>query len=183
MVGTYFLFKAKPTSFIPTEDEGRLYITYELPEASSTSRSLVTLNRIMDSIRTIPGVSHYAALGGLNVITFASKSNSGTIFCQLKPWSTRTSKEQQIQGIIAEMQKRFAAIKEANILVIQPPAIPGLGQTAGFTFELEQQESTDDIKAFERVVNNFVAQLNKRPEIGRAFSYFTARTPGLPGRC
>jgi len=177
LVGTYFLFKAKPTSFIPTEDEGRLYITYELPEGSSTSRSLVTLNRIMDSIKTIPGVNHYAALGGLNVITFASKSNGGTIFCQLKPWSTRTSKSQQIQGIIAEMQKRFAAIKEANILVIQPPAIPGLGQTAGFTFELEQQESTDDIKEFERVINTFIGQLNKRPEIARAFSYFTARTP------
>jgi len=177
LVGTYLLFKAKPTSFIPTEDEGRLYITYELPEASSTSRSLVTLNRIMDSISTIPGVNHHAALGGLNVITFASKSNGGTIFCQLKPWSTRTSKAQQIQGIIAEMQKRFASIKEANILVIQPPAIPGLGQTAGFTFELEQQESTDDIKEFERVVNTFIGQLNKRPEIARAFSYFTARTP------
>jgi HAE1 family hydrophobic/amphiphilic exporter-1 len=177
LVGTYFLFKAKPTSFIPTEDEGRLYITYELPEASSTSRSLVTLNRIMDTIRTIPGVNHYAALGGLNIITFASKSNGGTIFCQLKPWSTRTSKAQQIQGIITEMQKRFASIKEANILVIQPPAIPGLGQTAGFTFELEQQESTDDIKTFEKVVNTFVGQLNQRPEIARAFSYFTARTP------
>lgn len=177
IVGTYFLFKAKPTSFIPTEDEGRVYITYELPEASSTSRSLVVLNRIMDTIKTIPGVNHYAALGGLNVITFASKSNGGTIFCQLKPWSARTSKDQQIQGIIAEMQKRFASIREANILVIQPPAIPGLGQTAGFTFELEQQESTDDIKGFERVVNTFVAQLNKRPEIGRAFTYFTARTP------
>ena len=132
---------------------------------------------MMDSIKTIPGVAHYAALGGLNVITFASKSNGGTIFCQLKPWSTRTSKTQQIQGIIAEMQNRFASFKEANILVIQPPAIPGLGQTAGFTFELEQQESTDDIKEFERVVNTFVAQLNKRPEIARAFSYFTARTP------
>jgi len=132
---------------------------------------------MMDSIKTIPGVAHYAALGGLNVITFASKSNGGTIFCQLKPWSTRTSKTQQIQGIIAEMQKRFASFKEANILVIQPPAIPGLGQTAGFTFELEQQESTDDIKEFERVANTFISQLNKRPEIARAFSYFTARTP------
>ena len=61
--------------------------------------------------------------------------------------------------------------------MIQPPAIPGLGQTAGFTFELEQQESTDDIKEFERVANTFISQLNKRPEIARAFSYFTARTP------
>src|SRR5450432_1176920 len=170
-VGTFFLFKAKPTGFIPTEDEGRLYITFELPEASSTSRALVTLYKIMDSIKTIPAVGHYAALGGLNVVTFAAKSNSGTIFCQLKPWDDRKSKSEQIQGVIAEMQKRFAAIKEANIVVIQPPAIPGLGQTAGFTFELEQRESNDDINAFEKVVNNFVAAVNKRPEIARAFSF------------
>ncbi len=176
-IGTYFLFKAKPTSFIPTEDEGRLYITYELPEASSTSRSLEILHRIMDTVSSIPGVGHYAALGGLNIVTFASKSNSGTIFCQLKPWAERESKSMQMQSIIAEMQRRFASFKAATIVVIQPPAIPGLGQTAGFTFELEQQESTDDIKAFERVVNNFVGQLNRRPEIQRAFSFFTARTP------
>ncbi len=177
-IGTFFLFKSKPTGFIPTEDEGRLLITYELPEASSTSRSLVTLNTIMDSIKTIPAVGHYAALGGLNVVTSASKSNSGTIFCQLKPWDERTDKSAQIQAVIAEMQKRFAGIKEANVVVIQPPAIPGLGQTAGFTFELEQRESNDDIKAFEKVVNNFIAEVNKRPEIARAFSFFTAGTPG-----
>ncbi|MEO8764677.1 MAG: efflux RND transporter permease subunit [Ginsengibacter sp.] len=177
-VGTFFLFKAKPTGFIPTEDEGRLYITFELPEAASTSRSLTTLYTIMDSVKTIPGVRHYAALGGLNVVTFAAKSNSGTIFCQLQPWDDRKSKAEQIQGVITEMQKRFASIKEANIVVIQPPAIPGLGQTAGFTFELEQRESNDDINAFEKVVNNFVGVLNKQPEIGRAFSFFTAKTPG-----
>jgi HAE1 family hydrophobic/amphiphilic exporter-1 len=95
----------------------------------------------------------------------------------LKPWAQRRDKSQQIQAIMAEMRKQFASIREANILVIQPPAIPGLGQTAGFTFELEQRESNDDIKTFENVVNNFVGQLNKRPEIERAFSYFTARTP------
>ncbi len=176
--GTFLLFKSKPTGFIPTEDEGRLYVTFELPEASSTTRSLATLQNIMDSIRTIPSVLHYAALGGLNVVTFASKSNSGTIFVQLKPWDERRSKSDQIQGTIATMQQKFAGMKEANVVVIQPPAIPGLGQTAGFTFELEQQESNDDINSFEKVVNNFVSAVNKRPEIGRAFSFFTAKTPG-----
>ena len=53
-----------------------------------------------------------------------------------------------------------------------------LGQTGGFTFELQQKESTDDINAFERVVADFIAEANKRPEIGRAFTFFTARTPG-----
>jgi len=177
-VGTFLLFKSKPTGFIPTEDEGRLFVTYELPEASSTTRSLEVLDTMMSVLKRTPGVAHYAALGGLNVITFATKSNSGTVFCQLKPWDERTDKALQLSSLIASLQKQFASIRGANTIVISPPAIPGLGQTGGFTFELEQRESTDDTKQFERVVNNFVAEANKRPEISRAFSFFTARTPG-----
>jgi len=177
-MGTGILFRSKPTGFIPTEDEGRLYITFELPEASSTTRSLEVLTKLQNILKVVPGVGHFAALGGLNVVTFATKSNSGTIFCQLKPWDQRTDKSLQLQSIITKLQKRFASIKEANVVVIQPPAIPGLGQTAGFSFELEQRESNDSIQAFEKVVNSFVAEINKRPEIARAFSFFTARTPG-----
>ena len=177
-IGTGLLFKTKPTGFIPTEDEGRLFVTYELPEASSTTRSLEVLDSVMSILKQTPGVAHFAGLGGLNVVTFASKSNSGTVFTQLKPWDQRTDKALQLNSLIASLQQKFASIKGANIIVISPPAIPGLGQTGGFTFELEQKESTDDIKQFEKVVQNFVAEANKRPEISRAFSFFTARTPG-----
>ncbi len=177
-VGTGILFKNKPTGFIPTEDEGRLYVTYELPEASSTTRSLEVLNTIMGILKETPGIAHYAGLGGLNVITFSTKSNSGTVFSQLQPWDQRTDKSLQLSSLIATLQKKFAVIKGANVIVISPPAIPGLGQTGGFTFELEQKESTDDIKQFEKVVQGFVAEANKRPQISRAFSFFTARTPG-----
>jgi hydrophobic/amphiphilic exporter-1 (mainly G- bacteria), HAE1 family len=177
-IGTGFLFKGKPTGFIPTEDEGRLYVTFELPEASSTTRSLEVLDTMMNILKQTPGIAHFAALGGLNVVTFATKSNSGTVFCQLKPWDERTDKSLQLSSLMAQLQKKFASIKGANVIVISPPAIPGLGQTGGFTFELEQKESTDDIKQFERVVQSFVAEANKHPEISRAFSFFTARTPG-----
>ena len=132
----------------------------------------------MKIIAETKGIQHYAALGGLNAITFATKANSGTIFTSLKPWDERKDKSLQLKGMIATLQKKFAAIKEANILVISPPAIPGLGQTGGFTFELQQKGSTDDVKAFEKTVNNFVAAVNKRPEIGRAYTFFNARTPG-----
>jgi hydrophobic/amphiphilic exporter-1 (mainly G- bacteria), HAE1 family len=175
--GAVLLFKAKPSGFIPQEDEGRLYITYELPEASSTVRSIATLNKMMKIISETEGIKHYAALGGLNAITFATKANSGTIFTSLNPWDQRKNKSLQLKGIMATLQKKFAVIKEANILVISPPAIPGLGQTGGFTFELQQKGSTDDIKAFEKVVNGFVAAVNKRPEIARAYTFFNARTP------
>ncbi len=177
VVATVVLFKHKPTSFIPSEDNGRLYITFELPEAVSTVRTVAVLNNVMDILKQINGVGHFAAIAGLNVVTFSTKSNSGTVFCQLKPWDERKSKQEQLEGIISEMNRRFAAIKEARVIVIAPPAIPGLGNTGGFSFILEQRESSDDIKGFEKVVRNFMIAANKRPEISSAFTFFTASTP------
>ena len=177
-IGTGFMFKEKPTGFIPTEDEGRIFINFEMPEATSTTQSIDLLNAIMDTLKHTEGISHFAALGGINAISLASKSNSGAIFTSLTPWEERKTKSVQLEGIIATLQKKFANIKGATIIVTSPPAIPGLGQSGGFTFELEQKESTDDIKQFEKVMQTFIAEANKRPEIGKAFSFFTARTPG-----
>jgi HAE1 family hydrophobic/amphiphilic exporter-1 len=89
MVGDFFLFKAKPTGFIPTEDDGRLIIAFEIPEAGSTARALSTLSNIISIVQSTPGVYHTAALGGLNFLTNGSKPNSGSIFVQLKPWDDR----------------------------------------------------------------------------------------------
>ncbi len=175
---TVLLFKTKPTAFIPTEDEGRVYVTFELPEASSTTRTLEVLTRMMDIIQRTPGVAHFAALGGLNVVTFATKSNSGTVFVQLKPWDERKDRALQLNALVATLQREFSVLRSANVIVVTPPAIPGLGRTGGFSFELEQHESTDNLQQFERVIQNFVAAANKRPELSGVFSFFTARTPG-----
>jgi HAE1 family hydrophobic/amphiphilic exporter-1 len=176
-VATVVLFGQKPAGFIPQEDEGRLYITFQLPEAASTTRTVEVLRAVMREIEQVPAIAHYAAISGLNVVTFSSKSNSGTVFCQLRPWAEREDKSRQIAGIMAELYGRFAKIEEADIFVIAPPAIPGLGNTGGFSFMVEQTESADDIKGFERVVQEFMAAANQRPEIGSAYTFFTARTP------
>jgi HAE1 family hydrophobic/amphiphilic exporter-1 len=178
IVGDVFLFKNKPTGFIPTEDDGRLYISFEIPEAGSTTRALEVLDSIQHIAQRTPGVLHTAALGGLNILTFGTKSNSGSIFMQFKPWDQRKEKSEQLYGIIAELQKRFSVIKGARIVVIPPPAIPGLGNAGGFSIQIEQRQSNDDIKTFERVINQFVAEANKQPEIGSAFTFFSAHTPG-----
>jgi hydrophobic/amphiphilic exporter-1 (mainly G- bacteria), HAE1 family len=178
-VGDYLLFSKKPTGFIPTEDDGRLYISFEIPEAGSTTRAITVLDSIQHIAQNVPGVLHTAALGGLNILTFGIKSNAGSIFMQFKPWDERKKKSEQLYGIIAELQKRFASIKDARIVVIPPPAIPGLGNAGGFSIQIEQRQSNDDIKTFERVVNQFVAEANKQPEIGNAFTFFSAHTPGF----
>ncbi len=100
------------------------------------------------------------------------------IFLQLKPWSERKEASQQLAGVMATLNQRFAGIKEANVRVVAPPAIPGLGQSGGFSFMLEQRAGGGDLKEFEKVMGQFLGAANQRPEIAMAYSFFNTRTPG-----
>ena len=176
-VGLFFLYKNKPAGFIPSEDEGRLYVTYEMPEATSTFRSKEMLLKLMKRVQAIPGVNIVGGLAGYNIVTVSNKSNVGTLFVNLHPWKERSTKELALKNIITEIQKQTADIKEAKIKAIGPPAIPGLGATAGFTFEIQQTTAIGDIQQFELVAKQFLTTLLKRPEIGTAYTYFTSHTP------
>jgi HAE1 family hydrophobic/amphiphilic exporter-1 len=178
-IGAYFMFEQKPTGFIPSEDDGNLYVTYQLPPASSTAQSVEVMKKLMQVVSTTPGVAHYAALSGLNVVTNASNSNNGTIYCQLAPWDDRTTADQQVPGIIGVLQKRIAdaGVQNANVEVIQPSPLPGVGSTVGFSMQIEQRSTTDNLQQFEDVVNKFVTEANKNPAITKAFSFFSSHTP------
>jgi HAE1 family hydrophobic/amphiphilic exporter-1 len=176
-VGLFLLFKNKPTGFIPTEDEKRVYVTYELPEGSATTRSVDMLLELQKRITSIPAVGSVGGLAGLNILTFSNKSNAGTLFVHLKEWDERDLKKESVENIMAEIQRRTADLREANVRVTAPPAIPGIGRSSGFTFELQQTTSTDDIYQFEAVMRNFLGAVNRRPEIAMAFSFFTTTTP------
>jgi HAE1 family hydrophobic/amphiphilic exporter-1 len=178
-IGTAFLFQNKSTGFIPSEDDGNLYITFQLPPASSTAQAVAVMTKLMAVIASTPGVGHYAALSGLNVVTNATNSNCGTIYCQLKPWDDRSESRKQVPGIIHVMQQRItdAGLTNANVQVIQPSPIPGVGSVVGFSFQIEQRNTNDDIHAFEKVVNRFVDEANKNPAISHAYSFYSAHTP------
>lgn len=175
-VGLFFLFKNKPSGFIPTEDEGRLFVTYEMPEATSTTRSITMIKDIMRRVKEIPEVDVVGGLAGLNIINFSNKSNVGTMFVKLHPWAQRKGADHHVQAVINKIRAATADIKEARVMPIAPPAIPGLGATAGFTFELQQIGSTDNIQQFEQVAKDFLAKLNQRPE-AFGYTFFNARTP------
>jgi hydrophobic/amphiphilic exporter-1 (mainly G- bacteria), HAE1 family len=180
-VATFFLFQHKSSGFIPSEDDGNLYVTFQLPPASSTAQSVEVMNRLMKVVTTTPGVGHYAALSGLNVLNNASNSNAGTIYVQLKPWDERSESDQQVPGIMEVMRKRIAdaGVKNANVEVIQPSPIPGVGQTVGFSFQIEQRNTNDDLHQFEAVVKKFVEEASKNPAISGAYSFYGAHTPGF----
>ncbi|MBN3519686.1 multidrug efflux RND transporter permease subunit [Algoriphagus lutimaris] len=177
-VGTFGLFQTKPTGFLPTEDEGRLYVTLQLPEGAASNRTQEVMQKMNKILAETEGINHVTGIGGLNVINFSFKPNSATFFVQMDPWDQRTEPSLQLGGMLATLNQKFAAITEGNIVVVPPPAIPGLGRTGGFSFMLEQRSSTGDIKEFEAALGKFLAAANQRPEIAMAYSFFTAKTPG-----
>ncbi|WP_346236792.1 efflux RND transporter permease subunit [Niabella insulamsoli] len=177
IVAMILLFKTKPSGFIPIEDEGRMYVTYELPEGTSTTRSIEMIKTIMAKVEALPEVDVVGGLAGLNIVSFSSKSNVGTMFVKLKSWDERKGAEHHVNAVIGKVIASTKDIKEARIMPIAPPAIPGLGATAGFSFQLQQTGSTDDVKKFEAVATKFLQTVNSKPAIGRAFTFFNARTP------
>ncbi|WP_114751235.1 efflux RND transporter permease subunit [Pleomorphovibrio marinus] len=177
-VVTVLLFNQKPTGFIPNEDEGRLFVTYELPEGSSTARSLETINKLMQFLDQQEEIAHFTAVTGLNAVNFSSKSNSGTVFCQLAPWDERTGDGQQAFEVRDRLMRELSEeIPEASIVIVAPAAIPGLGSTSGFSVAIQDMQGMSDIGEFETEVKEFVSQLNQSEEIENAFTFFSASTP------
>lgn len=176
--GTYGLFQAKPTGFLPTEDEGRLFVTLQLPEGAASNRTQAVMQQMNQILEETDGINHVTGIGGLNVINFSFKPNAATFFVQMDPWDERKEPSLQLGGLLGTLNQKFAAITEGNIVVVPPPAIPGLGSTGGFSFMLEQRSALGDIKEFEQTMGQFLAAANQRPEIAMAYSFFTAKTPG-----
>jgi hydrophobic/amphiphilic exporter-1 (mainly G- bacteria), HAE1 family len=177
--GAWFLFRSKPSGFVPPEDGGRLFVTYQLADASSTTESVDVIEKIMKIVGSTPGVLHYTAVSGFNILNGGATSNAGSMFVMLEPWDKRKTPQTQVPGLINVLKKRIAdaGIKNANVVVNQPPPIRGIGVAAGFSMQIEQGNSTDDIHAFEKVVNKFVAAAHRIPSISTAYCYFSAHTP------
>ncbi|HVW15944.1 MAG TPA: efflux RND transporter permease subunit [Mucilaginibacter sp.] len=176
--GAWLLFKSKPSGFVPAEDGGRLFVTYQLADARSTTASHEVLEKLMKIVGSTPGIMHFVGASGFNILG-GGGNNSGTMFCMLAPWDKRTTPQTKVQGIMDAIKKRVAkaGIKDATVVAIQPPPIRGIGLAAGFSMQIEQGNSTDDIHAFEKNVQKFVAIAKKTPATSTAFCSFTAHTP------
>ena len=109
----------------------------------------------------------------------SSSSNVASLFVVLKPWSERTSASQQVSGILAQAQRQFAAIPTAEITGFNPPPIPGLGETGGFQFELEDTTGANNIATLSNTANQLIADANKVPALAGSFTPFRADTPQI----
>ncbi|MEI3800124.1 hydrophobic/amphiphilic exporter-1, HAE1 family [Chitinophaga ginsengisegetis] len=175
-VAAFYLFKKTPTTFVPQEDMGAMFIALELPEASSSQRTKEVVAQISDILLKDSAVLHFFGITGINFVANATKPNSGTFFVSLRPWDERYKHGDNMGTVLGRIQMATSRIVGANIICIPSPTLRGLGNTGGFSFMLEQR-SNPDINQFLQVMGQFLMAANQRPEIARAYAFFSANTP------
>jgi len=174
---SYFLLISRPISFLPQEDQGWFFVNIQLPEASSLARTNEVMQQLTRELRSIKGVDNVIGVGGFSLLS-GNADNVGFGIGILAPWDERNRPELHLNAIMAQAQKKLAAISSANIFAFSPPAILGLGTTGGFDFRLQALEDQNprEIAATTRAL---VIAGNQDPALMGVFSTYTANTPQL----
>jgi len=165
-----------PSSFLPDEDQGYMFMNLQLPSASSLQRTEATAHEIEDILAKTPGVESTASVVGFSLLSLTRSSYSAFFFVTLKEWKDRQKREEQYQFIRQSVNRKLAGLPDGIAFSFSPPAIPGVGTSGGFTFVLEDR-SGKDIAFLADNVDKFLAAVRKRPEIASANTTFLPRVP------
>ncbi|MFC2582017.1 MAG: efflux RND transporter permease subunit, partial [Segatella oris] len=173
-IGAFFINNSLPSGFIPQEDQGMIYAVIETPPGATIERTNKVAHQLASIIAKEDGVESVSSLAGYEILSEGTSANSGSCLINLKPWKerSRTAKE-----IINDLESKCQQITDANIEFFEPPSIPGYGAASGFELRLLDKTGSNDYHAMEKVSKSFVSALNKRPEIGSAFTFYSASFP------
>jgi hydrophobic/amphiphilic exporter-1 (mainly G- bacteria), HAE1 family len=172
--GTFLISKTLPSGFIPNEDQGTFYAIVQTPPGSTLERTDAVVKQLQTVAQKIEGVKSVSSLAGYEILSEGTGANVGTCLVNLTDWSER---KHSVQEIIKEFEEKTKDIRGANIEYFPPPAVPGYGAAGGFELRLLDKAGTGDYKAMETANNNFVKELNKRPELSSVFSFYSASFP------
>jgi len=169
----YWLMKITPSSFVPEEDMGTVFVNISLPPASSMERVMVIADEVDSICRSVPAVANTMRTLGNNYIG-GSGSAYGMVTVRLKPWGDRPGVTNKT--VIAELTRKTAGIRGADIVFMSQPTITGFGTSGGFTIQLQDKagHSTAD---FYTAAKGFLDALNHRPEIQYAKTSFNPTFP------
>ena len=173
-IGAFFINNSLPSGFIPQEDQGMIYAVIETPPGATIERTNKVAHQLASIIAKEDGIESVSSLAGYEILSEGTSANSGSCLINLKPWKerSRTAKE-----IINDLENKCQQITDANIEFFEPPSIPGYGAASGFELRLLDKTGSNDYHAMEKVSKSFVSALNKRPEIGSAFTFYSASFP------
>ncbi|PYU03626.1 MAG: hydrophobe/amphiphile efflux-1 family RND transporter [Acidobacteria bacterium] len=175
-IGAGFFSSRLPSSFLPDEDQGYVYINMDLPNAASLERTSAAARQVEEILANTPGVQYTTSIVGFSLLSFVRTTYNGFFFVTLKPWSDRQTRAEQYQEIKVRLNKELSKLPQGTAFSFSPPAIPGVGTSGGFQFVLEDRAGRD-IPFLAGNLEKFLAAARKRPEIG---SIFTSFLPSVP---
>ncbi len=173
-IATWGVNSVLPTGFIPTEDQGVLYVNVTSPVGATVERTEIVLDQIQEAAEQLDAVESVATLAGYSLMTEAAGASYGMGMINLIPWEERT---ESVQDIIEKMQELTKTIKGADIQYFPPPAVPGFGNASGFELRIQDRSGKGDLQEAAAIINEFVQALNESPEIKEAFTSFDANFP------
>jgi hydrophobic/amphiphilic exporter-1 (mainly G- bacteria), HAE1 family len=163
-----------PSGFIPTEDQGIIYVNVTTPPGSTVERTEAVLQQVYAAAGEISAVENVSILAGYSIITEAAGASFGMAMINLKSWDER---EESVDEVIEIFKQKTASISDASIEFFPPPTVPGFGNSSGFELRLIDKSGTDDLNYTAKVTNEFIEKLEQKPAIKGAFTSFDVNFP------
>jgi HAE1 family hydrophobic/amphiphilic exporter-1 len=173
---TAWWYDRVPTGFLPTEDQGYILISVQLPDAASQQRTREVLQKVDAILAHAPGVKDWISIGGLSLLDRSSASNSATLFVTFKVWEQRNTPDQTQQAIVGNLARQFSHIQEAIVFPFVPPSIRGLGFRGGFQLQVEDRADVG-LPALFQATQRIIEDARGQPSLAALNSMFR---PGVP---
>jgi len=177
-VAAGFFGSKVPSSFLPDEDQGYLYVNLQLPTAASLQRTDEVAAKVENVLAKTPGIEHTNSVVGYSLLSSVRTSYNAFFFVTLKPWDDRTSRSVQLQAIKERLNEELSSLPETVAFSFSPPAIPGVGTSGGFTFVLEDRAGMD-LNFLSSNLAAFLTEARKRPELVGLSTTSLASVPQL----
>jgi HAE1 family hydrophobic/amphiphilic exporter-1 len=175
-VGGWFFGSRLPSSFLPDEDQGYVYVNMQLPNAVSLERTSAAAKQVEQVLANTPGVQYTTTVAGFSLLSFVRTSYNAFFWVSLKPWDERKTRAEQFQEIKTRLNGELSRLPEGTVFSFSPPAIPGVGTSGGFQFVLEDRAGKD-VQFLTTNLDKFLAAARKRPEIGMISTTFIPSVP------
>ncbi|MGF6811300.1 multidrug efflux pump [Paraburkholderia sp. Clong3] len=168
---TVFFFTRLPTGFLPTEDQGHIFITYTGPPGSTDQRTQHAIDQVEAFLRTQPQVRNVASVTGFSF--FGQGQSAALSFVDLKPWDERSGEANSASALVRRANAAFRQIPEAIIFALDPPPIPSLGNATGFTMKIQDRSGIGG-EALQQAARRVMIEASQSPVLAGV------RAEGMP---
>ncbi|TNF58904.1 MAG: efflux RND transporter permease subunit, partial [Rhodobacteraceae bacterium] len=172
------LFRAVPTGFLPSEDQGSFIVETRLPEAASLNRTVAAQREVEAILRDLPGVHSVTSVIGFSILDGITKSNAAFALVSLDEFAERTTAETSAFAAIAEANRRASRLPQAQVIAFNLPPIAGLGSGSGFELQLVDTQGRTAQELAETARGLSLAA-NGDPALAGVYTTFSANSPQL----